>query len=83
MSHTDALLQDPTSRRNRELLADVLSVLAMTLDDKERDCLKFRLLGSNESVASFGHPYIRRLCSQIPNEWNSGGTHVHVHSCIS
>ena len=44
----------------------------MTVDDQERVCLSYRLLGSQESVSSFGHPYIRRLCYQIPQEWSNG-----------
>lgn len=54
------------------LLSDILSVLSMTVDDPNRACLKYRLAGTQESVASFGHPYIRRLCSQIPEEWSNG-----------
>lgn len=51
----------------------------MTVDDQERQCLSFRLLGSQEAVSSFGHPYIRRLCYQIPQEWNNGKIHVHLY----
>ena len=38
--------------------ADVLSVLAMTMSG-ERECLKYRLLGSQEELASWGHEYVR------------------------
>ena len=49
-----------TSSPSKKLLADVLSVLAMAVDDKtERKCLNYRLQGSQEKVSSFGHPYIR------------------------
>ena len=49
-----------TSSPSRKLLADVLSVLAMAMEDKtERKCLNYRLQGSQEKVSSFGHPYIR------------------------
>lgn len=41
------------------VLADVLSVLVMAVEDKERLCLNYRLAGSQERVSSFGHPYIR------------------------
>ena len=41
------------------MLGDVLSVLAVTVEDKDRDCLHFRLAGSKERISSFGHPYIR------------------------
>lgn len=38
--------------------ADVVSVLAMTMSG-ERECLKYRLLGSQEELASWGHEYVR------------------------
>lgn len=38
--------------------ADVVSVLAMTMSN-ERECLKYRLLGSQEELASWGHEYVR------------------------
>ena len=41
------------------VLSDILSVLAVSMDDPENKCLKYRLLGSKEQVSSFGHPYIR------------------------
>lgn len=43
----------------RALLSDVLSVLAITVEDKESLCLKCRLSGTGERISSFGHPYIR------------------------
>ena len=41
------------------VLADILSVQAMALEDKERKILQYRLKGSQENISSFGHPYIR------------------------
>lgn len=41
--------------------ADVVSVLAMTMSG-ERECLKYRLLGSQEELASWGHEYVRYTC---------------------
>lgn len=38
--------------------ADVVSVLAMTMSG-ERECLKYRLVGSQEELASWGHEYVR------------------------
>jgi len=55
----------------RAILSDILSVLAMAVEDKEGHCLEYRLSGSNEKISSFGHPYIRRLCSQLPDKWSS------------
>ena len=41
------------------VLADILSVQAMAVEDKERKILQYRLLGSQEKISSFGHPYVR------------------------
>ena len=54
---------------NTLILADILSVLSMTQEDKEHNLLKLRLEGSQEAISSFGHPYIRKVCSQIPEVW--------------
>ena len=55
-----------TDSPSKKLLADVLSVLAMAVDDKaERKCLNYRLQGSQEKVSSFGHPYIRYVCTYM------------------
>ena len=55
-----------TGSPSKKLLADVLSVLAMAMDDKaERKCLNYRLQGSQEKVSSFGHPYIRWVHSYL------------------
>ena len=82
---------------SKGVLADILSVLAMAVEDTENKCIKYRLEGSSEKVSSYGHPYIRldnplppythtihhthnththththrRLCTQIPDFWNS------------
>lgn len=44
---------------SKTVLADILSVQAMALEDKERKILRYRLKGSQERISSFGHPYIR------------------------
>ena len=54
-------LQPETPALPRSLLSDILSVLAITVEDKERLCLKRRLTGTGERISSFGHPYIRSL----------------------
>lgn len=44
----------------QKLAAAIVSVLAMTLpDDKMRDCLQYRLLGSQDELGSWGHEYVR------------------------
>ncbi|KAF8004287.1 hypothetical protein HF325_001735 [Metschnikowia pulcherrima] len=48
------------------LLADVLSVLAMTNSDTgKQDLLKFRLIAGEETVADWGHEYMRHLALEI------------------
>ncbi|PNJ69157.1 PSMD2 isoform 9, partial [Pongo abelii] len=52
---------------NKRFAADIISVLAMTMSG-ERECLKYRLVGSQEELASWGHEYVRevlplKLCS--------------------
>ncbi|KAK6455502.1 putative proteasome non-ATPase subunit [Scheffersomyces xylosifermentans] len=46
--------------------ADVLSVLAMTYsDDGKKESLKYRLLSSDETIADWGHEYMRHLALEI------------------
>ncbi|XP_063243061.1 26S proteasome non-ATPase regulatory subunit 2 [Bacillus rossius redtenbacheri] len=54
--------------RTKEFCADVISVLAMTMSD-ERDCLKYRLLGSQCEIGDWGHEYVRHLSGEIAAEW--------------
>lgn len=44
---------------SKAVLADILSMQAMAMEDKERKILKYRMKGSQEKISSFGHPYIR------------------------
>lgn len=47
-------------------LADILSVLATTYSDEgNRDSLKYRLLASDETMADWGHEYMRHLALEI------------------
>uniref|UniRef100_A0A665TWY9 26S proteasome non-ATPase regulatory subunit 2 n=1 Tax=Echeneis naucrates TaxID=173247 RepID=A0A665TWY9_ECHNA len=52
----------------KHFCADVVSVLAMTMSG-ERECLKYRLLGSQEELASWGHEYVRHLAGEVAKEW--------------
>ncbi|KAH7934918.1 hypothetical protein HPB52_001990 [Rhipicephalus sanguineus] len=40
----------------------------MTISE-ERECLKYRLLGSREEIGSWGHEYVRHLAGEIAQEW--------------
>uniref|UniRef100_A0A3B4FXR5 26S proteasome non-ATPase regulatory subunit 2 n=1 Tax=Pundamilia nyererei TaxID=303518 RepID=A0A3B4FXR5_9CICH len=53
---------------NKRFCADVVSVLAMTMSG-ERECLKYRLVGSQEELASWGHEYVRHLAGEVAKEW--------------
>jgi len=53
----------------KKFLADIVSVLGMTKSE-ERDCLKFRFLGSHEALDSWGHEYVRHLAEEIRQEYS-------------
>ncbi|KAL3715015.1 hypothetical protein ACJRO7_006851 [Eucalyptus globulus] len=51
-------------------LADILSVLALTMSaEGERESLKYRLLGSEGDIGSWGHEYVRNLAGEIAQEY--------------
>lgn len=52
----------------KQFCADIISILAMTMSE-ERDCLRYRLLGSCEEIGSWGHEYVRHLAGEIAQEW--------------
>ncbi|KAH7576981.1 hypothetical protein ACOSP7_002314 [Xanthoceras sorbifolium] len=54
----------------KKYLADILSVLALTMSaEGERESLKFRLLGSESDIGSWGHEYVRNLAGEISQEY--------------
>ncbi|XAR49588.1 hypothetical protein NMG60_11032840 [Bertholletia excelsa] len=54
----------------KKFLADILSVLAMTMSaEGERESLKYRLLGSEGDIGSWGHEYVRNLAGEIAQEY--------------
>ncbi|XP_044147030.1 26S proteasome non-ATPase regulatory subunit 2 [Bufo gargarizans] len=53
---------------NKRFAADIISVLAMTMSG-DRECLKYRLFGSQEELASWGHEYVRHLAGEVAKEW--------------
>ncbi|KAF9968022.1 proteasome regulatory particle base subunit [Mortierella alpina] len=54
---------------DRKFLADILSILAMTYDDDKLDTLKYRQLGSQNAIGSWGHEYVRHLSTEIGIEY--------------
>ncbi|KAJ3669143.1 hypothetical protein LUZ60_011093 [Juncus effusus] len=54
----------------KKCMADVLSVLALTMSaEGERESLKYRLLGSEGDIGSWGHEYVRNLAGEIAQEF--------------
>lgn len=55
----------------KEICADIISVLGMTVNEQESrfDTLNYRLLGTNCEVGSWGHEYVHHLTSQIVAIW--------------
>ncbi|KAF3321913.1 26S proteasome non-ATPase regulatory subunit 2 A-like protein [Carex littledalei] len=54
----------------KKYLADVLSVLALTMSaEGERESLKYRLLGCDGDIGSWGHEYVRNLAGEIAQEF--------------
>ncbi|KAE8669714.1 26S proteasome non-ATPase regulatory subunit 2-like protein B [Hibiscus syriacus] len=50
----------------KKYLADILSVLALTMSaEGERESLKYRLLGSEGDIGSWGHEYVRRNFTRV------------------
>ncbi len=54
----------------KENMADVLSVLGMTMaEGGSRECLKFKLQGTKVEIATWGHEYVRSLSGEIALEY--------------
>ncbi|WOL06849.1 26S proteasome non-ATPase regulatory subunit [Canna indica] len=54
----------------KKYLADALSVLALTMSaEGERESLKYRLLGSEGDIGSWGHEYVRNLAGEVAQEF--------------
>ncbi|CAM6095742.1 unnamed protein product [Calypogeia fissa] len=59
-----------TNTELKTFLADIISVLALTMsEESERESLKFRLLGSVGDIGSWGHEYVRNLAGEIGLEF--------------
>ncbi|XP_030939747.1 26S proteasome non-ATPase regulatory subunit 2 homolog A-like [Quercus lobata] len=54
----------------KKYLADILSVLALTMSaEGERESLKYRLEDSGSDIGSWGHEYVRNLAGEISQEY--------------
>lgn len=60
----------PAAHEMKELMADVLSVLAMTMAESgSRECLKYKLEGTKVDIAKMGQEYLRSLSGEIALEY--------------
>ena len=61
----------PSTHSLKQEMADVMSVLAMTMAPPDsRECLNFKLAGTLENISSWGHEYVRSLAGEISEEFN-------------
>ncbi|XP_054714152.1 26S proteasome non-ATPase regulatory subunit 2-like [Uloborus diversus] len=63
-----ALYEKFSEGETKKFCADIISILAMTISE-DRECLKYRLCGSQEEIGSWGHEYVRHLSGEIAQEW--------------
>jgi 26S proteasome regulatory subunit N1 len=54
----------------QRVLADILSVLAMTMPGSDGLSLKYKLSGTREALDLWGHEYVRNLTAEIRDEYN-------------
>ena len=60
---------------NKKELADVLSVLAMTMAKPEtRTCLKYKMEGNTKELGDWGHEYVRTLSGEVGQEYDARTT---------
>lgn len=52
----------------QKLLADILAVLAMTMDDQKENSLKYKLQGTIDDLESWGHDFVRNLSGEVAAE---------------
>eukprot|EP00903_Cladosiphon_okamuranus_P015551 g14356.t1 len=63
---------EATPDGNKRLLADILSVLAMTMAEPgSRMSLKFKLEGTKGDLGRWGHEYLRSLAGEIGQEYSA------------
>ena len=71
LHHPQASYATAPSDETKPMLADVISLLAMTsAEEGKRESLQFKLLGSGDDIGSWGHEYVRHLASEIGEEYN-------------
>lgn len=72
LPHYDTLKQahEQAAQACKAPLADIISVLGTVAGKEEdRDCLKYRLLGTGVDPGSWGHEYLRHVAGEIAAEY--------------
>lgn len=64
------------TEETKNLLADIISILAMTIDTDSHktngDALKYRLIGGKlDAISSWGHEYVRHISGEIASDFQS------------
>lgn len=60
------------NEENKKALADILSVLAMTMAEAgSRQVLKYKLLGNSLELGLWGHEFVRSIAGEIGSEYNA------------
>lgn len=62
-------IEGVTETQFRRSFADLLSVLAMVGGRKNRECLRFKMLGHPADVGHWGHEHTRALAGEIAHEY--------------
>jgi len=63
--------QTITDPRQKIIYADLMSILAMTMEDPStRACLKYRLEGELQQIESWGSQYVKHVAAEIRTEKN-------------
>ncbi|CAM9663790.1 unnamed protein product, partial [Ectocarpus sp. 6 AP-2014] len=63
---------EATPEGNKRALADILSVLAMTMADPgSRVSLKYKLVGTKGDLGRWGHEFLRSLAGEIGQEYSA------------
>ncbi|XP_054160152.1 26S proteasome non-ATPase regulatory subunit 2-like [Oppia nitens] len=70
------LYNEMPTEDTKRFMADIVSILAMTIPPTDSvntsgEALQFRLIGSHETIGSWGHEYVRHLSGEIAIEWQS------------
>lgn len=58
------------TKEEKAYLADIISIVGMTVQIEEGESLKYRLQGSSDPIGSWGHEYVRFIAGELGLEYN-------------